>query len=80
MAASALIVTKASLSLLGSSFLARAKHIDICHHFVHEQVANGTIKLDYCSTSDMTADIMTIGLARDQYCKLREKAGMIEFH
>lgn len=61
-------------------FHGRAKHIDIRHHFVREQVANGTIKLDYCSTTDMTADIMTKGLARDQYCKLREKAGMIELH
>ena len=36
-----------------------AKHTDICYHFVHEQVANGTIRLDYCSTTDIAADIMT---------------------
>lgn len=61
-------------------FHGRAKHIDIRHHFVREQVANGTIKLDYCSTKDMIADIMTKGLTREQHCKLREKAGMVELH
>ena len=57
-------------------FHGRAKHIGIRHHFIREQVANGAIKLDYCSTADMTADIMTKG----HHCKLREKAGMYELH
>ena len=61
-------------------FHGRAKHIDIRHHFVREQVANGSIKLDYCSTTDMTADMMTKGLTREQHCKLREKAGILELH
>ena len=43
-----------------------AKHIDICHHFVRKQVANGTIKLDYCSTLGMTADIMTKGVSSER--------------
>ena len=30
----------------------RAKHIDIRHHFVREQVALGNIELQYCSTTD----------------------------
>ena len=58
----------------------QAKHIDIRHHFVRELVANGTIKLDYCPSTDMMADMMTKGLTREQHCKLREKVGMIELH
>ena len=54
----------------------RAKHIDIRHHFVREQIANETIKLDYCPTTDM----MTKGLTHEQHCKLRKKVGMIELH
>jgi len=50
------------------------------HHFIREQVANGAIKLEHCSTAGVTADIMTKGLAREQHCKLREKAGMLELH
>ena len=61
-------------------FHGRAKHVDICHHFIREQVTSGTIKLDYCGTKDMAADIMTKGLPREQRCKLREKAGMVELH
>ena len=29
----------------------RAKHMDIRHHFVREQVALGNIELQYCSTT-----------------------------
>ena len=58
-------------------FHGRVKYIDIRHQ---EQVANGTIKLEYCPTTDMTADMITKGLTREQHCKLREKAGMFELH
>ena len=57
----------------------RAKHIDIKHHFVRELVADETIKLEYCPTKKMIADIMMKGLAREQFCYLRQKAG-IESH
>ena len=61
-------------------FHGRVKHIDIRHHFVQEQVANGTIKLEYCPTTNMTADMITKDLTREQHCKLREKAGIFELH
>ncbi len=34
-------------------FHGRAKHIDIKHLFIREKVSNGTIMLEYCSTSEM---------------------------
>ncbi len=40
----------------------RAKHISIKCHFVREQVNNDVIKLKYCPTEDMFADILTKGL------------------
>ena len=61
-------------------FHGQVKHIDIRHHFVQELVANGTIKLEYCPTTDMTADMITKDLTREQHCKLREKAGKFELH
>jgi len=60
-----------------SQFHGHAKHIDIHHHFIREQVELGTIKLDYCPTIDMTADMMTKGLNREQHCKLREKVSQV---
>ena len=58
-------------------FHGRAKHIDIKHHYVREQVNRGTVKLEYCSTREMTADMFTKGLNREQFCRLREKAGVM---
>ena len=59
-------------------FHGRAKHIAIKYHFIREQVQNGTIKLKYCPTSQMLADIFTKGLSRDQFCTLRSQMGIME--
>jgi len=39
------------------------KHIDICYHFLHHKVESGDITLDYMSTNDQPANILTKGLA-----------------
>ena len=58
-------------------FHGRAKHIDIKHHFVREQVSSGMIELKYCPTCEMVADILTKGLPQQQFSALREMAGMV---
>ena len=58
-------------------FHRRAKHIDVKHHFVREQVSNGTIELKYCPTHKMVADMLTKGLAQQRFCVLQEKAGIV---
>ena len=55
---------------------ARSKHIDIRHHFVREQVAVGTITVDYVPTEDMVADVLTKALPRDQHHKLISMMGL----
>uniref|UniRef100_A0AAV1VCN2 Copia protein n=1 Tax=Peronospora matthiolae TaxID=2874970 RepID=A0AAV1VCN2_9STRA len=48
----------------------RAKHIDInCHH-IRDEVKRGEVKLEYCETSVMMADIMTKGLAGPRHKNL----------
>ena len=59
-------------------FHGRAKHIAIKYHFIREQVGNGTIKLKYCPTNEMLADMFTKGLSREQFGKLRSQAGIVE--
>ena len=57
----------------------RAKHIDIHHHYIREQVSSKTIEVKYCPTDKMAADIFTKGLTREQFCRLREKIGILQF-
>ena len=54
----------------------RSKHVDIKYHFVREQVERETIKVIYCKSEEMTADILTKGLLNYQFKKLRTKLGM----
>ena len=54
----------------------RTKHIDICHHFVPERVVSNEIQVIYCPTGDMIADIMTKGLAKLSFEKLRNLLGV----
>ena len=52
----------------------RTKHIDICHHFVRERVDE--IQVIYCPTGDMIADMITKGLAKLFFEKLRDLLGV----
>ena len=54
----------------------RSKHIDIRHHYVREQVILGTVKFQYVSTNEMTADILTKALARDRHTLLTKEMGI----
>ena len=44
------------------NFHARTKHIDIRYHFIRFVIKNGSLKLVYCPTDDMTADSLTKAL------------------
>ena len=56
----------------------RTKHIDICHHFVRERVMLSEIKVIYCPTEDMVADVMTKGLPKHTFEKLRNLLGVYD--
>ena len=45
-------------------FHGRAKHIDIRHHYVREQMSEGTVTLQYCPSYEMATDILTKGLSQ----------------
>ena len=59
-------------------FHRRTKHIHIRYHYVREAVIENTIGLVYCPTSEMTADILTKAIPKDQFIFLREKMGIKE--
>ena len=54
----------------------RSKHIDIRYHFIREQVNNQNIELKYCPTNNMIADMLTKGLGKETFEKLRTLAGL----
>ncbi|GJR15307.1 hypothetical protein Tco_0797959 [Tanacetum coccineum] len=53
----------------------RAKHIDVCYHFIKEQVENGIVELYFVRTEYQLADIFTKLLPRERFNFLIEKLG-----
>lgn len=51
----------------------RSKHIHVRYHFLRELVKEGTLRLDYCTTKDQIADIMTKAVKREVFEELREE-------
>ena len=54
----------------------RTKHIDIRFHFIREAVEDAKIKLAYCPTEDMPADLFTKALARPRLEHLQARFGL----
>ena len=57
----------------GKSTSNRTKHINIRYFWLKDRVDQGEVKLDYCPTEDMVADILTKPLQGAQFLKLRAK-------
>jgi hypothetical protein len=58
-------------------FHGRTKHIDIKLHFIRDYINRTGIKLEYCSTDENAADILTKPLARVKFEKFRSKMNLI---
>ncbi|KAI3635416.1 hypothetical protein MIR68_006550 [Amoeboaphelidium protococcarum] len=60
----------------GGSAHSRSKHIDVRHHFIRYCVQNGDLRIVYCPTEKMIADIMTKALPASKFVELRALLGM----
>jgi hypothetical protein len=56
----------------------RTKHIDVKYHFIRERIEEGTVKVIYCPTNEMKADILTKGIAAPQFKQLRDLLNLKE--
>ncbi|GJY97909.1 retrovirus-related pol polyprotein from transposon TNT 1-94 [Tanacetum coccineum] len=56
----------------------RAKHIDVCYHFIKEQVENGIVELYFVRTEYQLADIFTKSLPRERFNFLIKKLGFAD--
>ena len=54
----------------------RAKHIDIKYHHIRDEVKRGEVKLKYCETKTMLADITTKGLPGPRHKDLTTALGI----
>ncbi|GKA90723.1 hypothetical protein Tco_0812593 [Tanacetum coccineum] len=54
----------------------RAKNIDVCYHFITEQMENGIVELYFVRTEYQLADIFTKPLPRERFNVLIKKIGM----
>ena len=58
----------------------RTKHIDIKFHYIRDLIAANKVKLIYCSTEHMLADIFTKPLPADRFLKLVKLLGMTNIY
>jgi hypothetical protein len=56
----------------------RTKHIDICHHFLRDHVAQGDIIREGVISEDQLADIFTKPLDKTHFCMLRNKLNILD--
>ena len=54
----------------------RAKHIDLHYHFIRDHVSEGTMRINWISTEDMTADIFTKPLPHTVHLKHSSSLGL----
>ena len=54
----------------------RTRHIDIRYHITREALSNGTLRLKYIRTADMTADILTKVLPIEAHRRHMNNMGM----
>jgi hypothetical protein len=55
----------------------RSKHIEIKYHFIRDWVQRGAVQLQYVSTDDQVADILTKALPRHKHVYFRDKMGLL---
>jgi hypothetical protein len=56
----------------------RSKHIEINYYFFHDKVQRGEEVLQYISTDEQTADILTKPLSKIKFAYLMDKLGLME--
>ena len=58
----------------------RTKHVEVDRHFIKEKVDEGTISVNYVSTCEQTADILTKALFKPLFEKFVSKLGMFNLY
>ena len=59
-------------------FQNKSKHIEIRYHFIRDMVQKGAVELQYVSTFDQTADVLTKPLPRMEFEYFHRRLGVEE--
>jgi ATP sulfurylase len=54
-----------------------SKHIEIRYHFIRDYVQRGVVELQYISTEEQVADILTKALNMGKFVFFRDKLGVV---
>lgn len=69
---------KSAISIVrNNNFSPRTKHVDIKLKFTREKLEDGSIKLEYIPTSEMSADALTKGVPASKNQIINEKLGLL---
>ena len=60
-------------------FHGRAKHIEIKYHYIRDRVQTGEVKLQYCPTTEMVADVLTKALSSDKHVKFARMMNVVPY-
>jgi len=58
-------------------FMTCLKHIEIHYHFICDYVQRGAVELQYISTEEQDADILTKALGRGKFVFFKDKLGVV---
>lgn len=58
-------------------FHARTKHIEVCHHFIHEKDLSEEMELTSFRTNAQVADIFTKALVKPKFQYFRDALGVV---
>lgn len=61
---------------LNPTFHKRTKHIDVRYHFIRETISNNIVSIEYLSSNDMPADVLTKGLNSVKHNHFLDKLGI----
>ena len=55
-----------------------SKHIEIRYHYIRDMVQRGAIKLQYVSTDEQVADVLTKPLSHVKFEHFQDKLGIVQ--
>ena len=56
----------------------KSKHFEIKYHYIRDMVHRGAVKLQYVTTNEQIADVLTNPLDRVNFEYFREKLGVLQ--